>query len=390
MALRLSNRAEAITQAEIRAMSIECDRVGGINLAQGVCDTPPPPLVIEAAHKAMVDGTNTYTRYDGLRELREAVAFKLFRDQGLSVDPETQVTISAGSTGAFYCACLALLEPNDEVVLFQPFYGYHVNTLQLVGAMPAFVQMQAPDWTFTREDLERVITPRTRAIMVCTPGNPSGKIFSREELQIISEFAEKHDLFVFTDEIYEYFVYGNRPHISPATIPGLSERSIMIGGYSKTFSITGWRIGYSVSSPRWAQMIGYMNDLVYVCAPAPLQIGVAEGIRLLPPAYYQDLAREYLAKRDRLCTVLHQVGLTPSIPAGAYYVLADITRLGGANGKDAAMQLLQRTGVASVPGESFFADRTQDQFVRFCFAKSADEIEQACQRLLCAELYLKG
>lgn len=381
MTLRLSPRGEAITQAEIRSMSIECDRVGGINLAQGVCDTPPPPLVVEAAAKAMRDGYNTYTRYDGLSQLREAVAHKIHRDQGLTIDPETQVTISAGSTGAFYCACLALLEPGDEVVLFQPYYGYHVNTLNLMGAVPAYVPMKAPDWTFTREDLERVVSPRTRAIMVCTPGNPSGKIFTREELEIIQGFAEAHELFVFTDEIYEYFIYGSHTHISPASLPGMAERTIMIGGYSKTFSVTGWRIGYCVTSPRWAQMIGYMNDLVYVCAPAPLQIGVAEGIMNLPLSYYQDLATEYRQKRDLLCATLADIGLIPSVPHGAYYVLAQIGHLGHPTSKAAAMALLRRTRVASVPGTSFFQGPDQHQFVRFCFAKGMSELEEACARL---------
>lgn len=381
MSLYLSPRVEAITQAEIRAMSIECDKVRGINLAQGVCDTPPPPMVVEAAAKASRDGFNTYTRYDGLRELREAVAFKLQRDQGLAVDPETQITVSAGSTGAFYCACLALLEPGDEMILFQPFYGYHVNTLALMGAVPAYVPMAAPDWTFTREDLERVVTARTRAIMVCTPGNPSGKIFSLEELEIIQDFAQAHDIFVFTDEIYEYFVYGSRPHISPATLPGMAERTIMIGGYSKTFSITGWRIGYCISAPRWSQMIGYMNDLVYVCAPAPLQMGVAAGILGLPLSYYSHLALEYKAKREILCKALEHIGLHPSIPDGAYYVLADVAAMGASNAKEAAMRLLAMTGVASVPGSSFFADGLQDRFVRFCFAKPMEEIEAACKRL---------
>jgi aminotransferase len=381
MALSLSQRSESITQAEIRAMSIACDQVGGVNLAQGVCDTPPPPLVVEAAAKAMRDGFNTYTRYDGLPQLREALAFKLKRDQGMTVDPETQITVSAGSTGAFYCACLALLNPGDEVILFEPFYGYHVNTLLSVEAVPAYVPMQAPDWTFSREDLERAVTPRTRGIMVCSPGNPSGKAYSLGELQVIADFAEAHDLFVFTDEIYEYFVYDGLKHHSIATLPGMADRTILVSGYSKTFSITGWRIGYSVASPKWAQMIGYMNDLVYVCAPAPLQVGVAEGIRNLPMGYYRDLATEYRYKRDLLCGVLTRIGLTPSIPPGAYYVLADISSMNLATSKEAAMRLLRETRVASVPGTSFFQGPDERRFIRFCFAKQMPELEEACQYL---------
>jgi len=362
-------------------MSIECDRVGGVNLAQGICDTPTPTLVIEAAAKAMRDGINSYTRFDGLAELREAIAYKVHRDSGVVVDPETQITVSAGSTGAFYCACLALLEPGDEVILFQPYYGYHVNTLVSIEAVPVYVPMQAPDWTFSREDLERVVTARTRGIMVCTPGNPSGKVFTKEEIEIIADFAKAHDIFVFTDEIYEYFLFGGRKHISPATLPEMAERTIVLGGYSKTFSITGWRIGYCISSPRWAQMIGYMNDLVYVCAPAPLQIGVAKGIMDLPMTFYTDLAQEYEAKRNLVCATLSQIGLTPSVPSGAYYVLADISKLSCADSREGAMQILRKTGVASVPGTSFFADATERNYVRFCFGKTTHDLDRACKAL---------
>lgn len=381
MPLKLNHRADSITQADIRSMSIECDRVGGVNLAQGICDTPTPAIVIEGASRAMRDGINSYTRFDGLAELREAIAFKVHRDSGLVVDPETQITVSAGSTGAFYCACMALLEPGDEVILFQPYYGYHVNTLESLEAVPVYVPMKAPDWTFTREDLERVATARTKGIMVCTPGNPSGKVFTQEEIEIIADFAKAHDIFVFTDEIYEYFLFGGRKHISPATLPEMAERTIVLGGYSKTFSITGWRIGYCISSPRWAQMIGYMNDLVYVCAPAPLQIGVAKGIMDLPMTFYTDLAKEYESKRDRLCATLSRIGLTPSVPSGAYYVLADISRLDCANSREGAMTILRRTGVASVPGTSFFADAMERNYVRFCFGKTLHDLDRACEAL---------
>lgn len=379
--LAFSNRSEAIVQAEIRAMSIECEKIGGINLAQGVCDTEVPLPVRRAAQRAMDDGVNSYTRYDGLAELRCAISQKMLHDNGIAADPDSQITVSAGSTGAFYCACLALLNPGDEVILFEPYYGYHVNTLLAVEAVPAYVTMQAPDWTFTAEDLERAITPRTRAILVNTPANPSGKVFSRIELEWVADAAKHHDLFVFTDEIYEYFVYDGLRHISPATVGGIADRTITISGYSKTYSITGWRIGYSVAHERWAKMIGYLNDLVYVCAPAPLQMGVAAGIRELPPSFYASIADEYQAKRDRLCGVLRDVGLNPMVPHGAYYVLADVSVLPGSNSKEKAMYLLHTTGVASVPGESFF-HRGGQNLVRFCYAKDDSQLNTACDRLL--------
>lgn len=248
MTLSLSKRSARIEQAEIRAMSIECEKAGGINLAQGVCDTQVPPLIRENAHRGIENGINSYTRFDGLAELRQAISQKMRLHNGISADPETEIVVSAGSTGAFYCACLALLDPGDEVILFEPYYGYHLNTLLAVEAVPAFVTLQPPDWLFSMADLERTVTMRTKALVLNTPGNPSGKVFSQLELKAISEFAARHDLFVFTDEIYEHFLYDGRSHISPGSIEGMNERTISISGFSKTFSITGWRIGYSVSA----------------------------------------------------------------------------------------------------------------------------------------------
>jgi aminotransferase len=381
MSLSLSARASRIQQAEIRNMSIECEKVGGINLAQGVCDLGIPLAVREAARAAIDYGPNSYTRYDGLAELRRAIAQKMASYNGISIDPENGIVVSAGSTGAFYCACLALLNPGDEVVIFEPYYGYHINTLLAVQAVPQYVALHAPDWTFTPTDLEQAITPKTKAILVNTPANPSGKVFSIEELSWIAAAAQRHDLFVFTDEIYEFLVYDGRQHISPATFPEMEERTITISGFSKTYSITGWRIGYCACDPRWARMIGYMNDLVYVCAPAPLQAGVAAGISRLASGFYEELCMQFAAKRDLLCNALQDARLTPSIPQGAYYVLADVSHLPGATSKEKAMYLLSETGIASVPGEAFFHDAQADNFVRFCFAKRTEELEAACRRL---------
>lgn len=382
MSLQVSRRCESIVQSEIRAMSIECERHNGINLAQGVCDTPVPAAVCEGAHRAIDAGLNSYTRYDGIPELREAISAKLRSYNGIAADPEREIVVSSGSTGSFYSACLALLNPGDEVILFEPFYGYHVNTLLSVEARLAFVKMRAPDWTFAKEDLEKVVTRKTRAIVINTPGNPSGKVYTRQELQWIADVAIKNDLFVFTDEIYEYFLYEGRKHISPATLPGMAERTVTISGLSKTFSITGWRIGYSASSAKWAQMIGYMSDLIYVCAPAPLQAGVASGFVKLGDDYYADLCQEFVRKRELICAALDKAGLRPCLPQGAYYVLADISRLPGKTGKERARHLLKATGVASVPGEAFFHDEKDGAgLARFCFAKTDEELQDACKRL---------
>ncbi|MDI6891053.1 MAG: pyridoxal phosphate-dependent aminotransferase [Thermodesulfovibrionales bacterium] len=381
MSLKISNRAEQIVQAEIRAMSIECEKVVGINLAQGVCDTEVPLPVRIGAKKAIDEGINSYTRFDGLEELRKAIARKMHSYNRITADPDSEIIVSSGSTGAFYCACLALLNPGDEVILFEPYYGYHINTLLAVGAVPAYVRLHPPDWSFSPEDIEKVVTPRTKGIMVCTPANPSGKVFSGLELQWIAEFAVRHDLFVFTDEIYEYFLYDGNKHISPGSFPGMAERTITISGLSKTFSITGWRIGYSVSHRRWAQMIGYINDLVYVCAPAPLQFGVAYGLLELGPEFYSEICAQYALKRDKICNAIAKAGLKPCIPQGSYYVLADVSHFPGHTSKEKAMYLLSKTGIATVPDEAFFHIPSNQNYVRFCFAKRDEEIDEACIRL---------
>jgi len=350
-------------------------------LAQGVCDTGVPKLVLEAAKQAMDEGLNTYTRYDGLVELRQALAQRMKAFNHMTVDPDTEVTVSAGATGAFHCACMALLEPGDEVILFEPYYGYHLSTIVAVEAVPKFVSLQTPDWCLSLDDLEQAVTDRTKAIVLNSPGNPSGKVFSVEELQAIANIARQHDLFIFTDEMYEYFVHDGCTHVSIASLPDMADRTITISGYSKTFSITGWRIGHAVAAPRWSSVIGAMNDLVYVCAPAPLQYGVAVGIQTLDAVFYQELQRSFQRKRDRFCQVLQELGLSPTIPQGAYYVLADVSRFPGTTGKERAMYLLEKTGVAGVPGEAFFQENKGASYIRFSFAKTDAVVDMACERL---------
>lgn len=381
MALTLSTRMDCVDQSDIRRMTLECARIGGINLAQGVCDTEVPAVIRRAAQEAIDSGYNTYTRYDGLEELRKAIAAKQERFTGLAFDPDAEVIVSAGATGAFYSACLALLSPGDECILFEPYYGYHVSTLKAIQAVPVFVRTSPPDWSFSRDDLDRACTLRTKAVMVNTPSNPSGKVFRREELEMLGRFAEEHDLLVFSDEIYEHFVFDGLRHTSPATIPGLRERSILISGVSKTFSVTGWRIGYCLCSAKWAEAIGYFNDLVYVCAPAPLQMGVAAGLLGLMDDYYTGLRKDFSAKREKICSALQVAGLKPHIPEGAYYVLADLSRLTGRSSRERAMDLLRRTGIACVPGAAFYGDDTGELFGRFSFAKREDVLDEACERI---------
>jgi aminotransferase len=380
MTRSLSQRRQWVEQSDIRSMSIACDAACGINLSQGVCDMDVPEPVMAGVTRAMAAGYNIYTRYDGLPELRQAIAAKHKRFRGLTADPETEIVVSAGATGAFYCACLALLDPGDEVVVFEPSYGYHISTLESVQAVPVRVSLARPDWTMDPQALRAAVTPRTKGILVNTPSNPSGKVFSREELTVIADLAQVHDLFVFTDEIYEHFLNDGREHVCPASLPGMAERTIVISGLSKTFNITGWRIGYAICDASLAQTIGHFNDLVYVCAPAPLQMGAAAGLAELGPDYYARIGRELEAKRDRFCAALARAGLTPHIPQGAYYVLADATSIPGDNGRERAMRLLAETGLAAVPGEAFLQQDGQG-LLRFCYAKRDPVLDRAIAAL---------
>jgi len=379
--LALSALAPGTVQSEIRAMSVACEQMGGINLAQGVCDTPVPPPVEEAAIKAIRDGHNIYTRLDGIGRLRTAIAAKQKRDYGLEYDPETEVLVASGATGGLHAACMALLNPGDEVILFEPFYGYHTATLRSLRMNPVLVPLDAPDWILVADRLRKAVTAKTRAIVVNTPANPSGKIFTRAELEAVAEVCLEHDLFLFTDEIYEYFVYDGAQHISAATLPGMRERTIVISGFSKTFSVTGWRLGYVTADKKWMGAMSYFHDLTYVCAPSAFQHGAAAGLEQLPQSFYTELATAHQDKRARILAALTDAGLTPSTPAGAYYVLADASKLQGTTSAEKARNLLAATGVASVAGSAFFRSGGGEDLLRFCFAKIDDDLNEACARL---------
>src|SRR5580658_2916006 len=379
--LALSQLAPGTVQSEIRAMSVACEQMGGINLAQGVCDTPVPVPVQEAAILAIQAGHNIYTRLDGITRLRNAISAKQERDYGLSYDPETEVLAASGATGGFHAACMALLNPGDEVLLFEPFYGYHVSTLKSLRINPVLVPLTEPNWALDADALRAAITPRTRAIVLNPPSNPGGKVFSLSETETIAEVCRLQDLFLITDEIYEYFVYDGLRHISAAALPGMKERTIVISGFSKTFSVTGWRLGYVTADRKWMGAMSYFHDLTYVCAPSAFQHGAAAGLEQLPPAFYTDLAASHQDKRTRMLSALTDAGLTPSTPSGAYYVLADATRLTGKTAAEKARHLLAVTGVAAVAGSAFFRPGRGENLLRFCFAKIDHDLDQACARL---------
>ncbi|RMH42901.1 MAG: pyridoxal phosphate-dependent aminotransferase [Deltaproteobacteria bacterium] len=376
----LARRLGGLVQSDIRRMTRECDRVGGINLGQGLGDLPPPEAVVAGAKRALDERPHSYTYPEGIPELREAIAAKLARDNGIDADPRDEIVVTVGSSGAFTCALHALLDPGDGLLLLEPYYGYHLNTAIVAGIEPRFATLEPPDFALTADRLRAALRPNTRAIVVCTPSNPSGKMFDRAEIEAVADVARERDLLVITDEIYEYIRYDGRDHVSPATVADLRERTVTIMGLSKTFSITGWRLGYAVAPPAMARAIALVHDLFYICAPAPLQYGALAGFAA-PPEALCDLAATYQRKRDRLCAALADAGMRPIVPQGAYYVLARIDHFGYETARACAMDLLERGGVAAVPGSAFYRGREGDGLLRFCFAKRDDELDEACRRL---------
>jgi aminotransferase len=300
---------------------------------------------------------------------------------GIACNPDTDVVVTVGSTGGFALACLALMNPGDEAVVFSPFYSYHLNILKVCGARARFVELRPPGWHYDPRELERAFTPATRLVVVNTPGNPSGKVFRREELEEIAALCQRHGVVAVTDEIYEYIVYDGHTHVSLGALPGMEDRTITLSGFSKTYSMTGWRLGYAVAAAPLAARLGLLNDLLYICAPTPLQHAVTAAMRL-PASYYDDLRQSYALKRAALAGACADAGMEVILPQGAYYMLADVRSLGCGTGAEAASWLLDRAGVSSVPGTSFYADPEQGRHqVRFCFAKKPADLEEACRRL---------
>src|SRR5258706_9469326 len=271
---QLSDRLRGLVQSDIRRMSRECDRVGGINLGQGICDLPTIPELVEGACDAIRASKATYSKFEGIDLLRERIARKMAHYNKVKADPATEVVVTVGSSGGFMAAAMATLNPGDEVILFEPYYGYHLNTLRVLGFGTKFVPLHAPDWSIDFDQLRAAFTPKTKAVVLCTPSNPSGKMFTRAELEQIGALCREHNAWIFTDEIYEYIVHDGRKHVSMASIDEFRDLTITVSGFSKTFSITGWRIGYVVADARVAGPLRWINDLFSLLAPQPLHRGV--------------------------------------------------------------------------------------------------------------------
>jgi aminotransferase len=356
-----------------------CERLHGINLASGTCELPIPPEIAVAADAAIRAGYNTYSFPEGISDLRRVIVDKLRRHNAISVQSETEVAVTGGATLAYAAAIVALLDPGDEILLLEPFYSWHRDTAKMLGVIPRFARLQAPGFRITVEAVRASVTERTRAIVLCSPGNPTGRVYSEEELTAIAEVSQKHDLFVISDEIYEYLVYDGRKHLSARALPSLADRAVSIMGLSKTFNVTGWRLGYVVARPELAQAITTAHEYLSTCAPTPLQHAAIAALSL-PESYYAQLRESHERRRDLLVSTLESIGMTPLRPEGAYYVLAGISKLEFESPTHAAHELLERTGVACVPDTAFYQTHSGG-FLRFCFARDDDQLAEGCRRL---------
>ena len=381
----ISRRVQGFTESVIREMTRVVIQHGGVNLAQGMPNFRPPPELLDAAHRAIDGDFHQYAITWGAPPLRQAIAEKYRKFYGMGVDPDRHVTVCCGSTETMLSTLLAVLNPGDEVVIFEPFYENYGPGCIISGAEPRFVPLEPPDFSFDPERLAGAITPKTRAIIFNSPNNPTGKVFSRRELQAIADLCLKHDLLAITDEIYEHIVYDGLGHTPIATLPGMAERTITISGISKSYSVTGWRVGWAIASPEISVGIRRAHDFVTVGAPHPLQQAAVVALTL-PDSYYVFLRESYQARRDLLFGLIEKAGFVAYHPKGAYYILTDVAHFmkrGNIPDDTAfAMYLIKEVGVATVPGSSFYAHPELGATkIRFCFPKTEDMLRDAGERL---------
>ncbi|KTD77156.1 pyridoxal phosphate-dependent aminotransferase [Legionella waltersii] len=379
--LKTSQASEHLCQSGIRAASTECGKIGGINLGQGICDIPTPEIIKQAAVNAIEQEKNVYSACEGVFNLRQAIANKIQTFNKIPVHAETEIVVTHGSTGAFVCATMSLFNPGDEVILFEPFYGYHKSILELYQVNVKSVPIHLQDLSFQIDDLEKAITPKTRAIIICTPCNPCGKVFSEHELLAIGAIAEQYDLAVITDEIYEYITYPGYNHISFAGLKNFKDRTITISGFSKTYNMTGWRLGYASGPAHVIAKMALVQDLLYVCPSTPLQHAAIDAFKL-QESYYQTMCQSYLEKRDYTVRELREIGFEVTVPQGAYYIMADFSSMGVKDDAIMTRMLLEQAKVAVVPGRSFYVNPDKGQHVlRFCYALSKEKVAQGLKQI---------
>lgn len=387
---KISHKASLFKESVIREMSRLAVRHKAINLAQGFPDFAAPQELKDAASRAVQEDVNQYAITWGDKQFRDALAEKTKKTLGLAIDPETQITVTCGATEAMVAAMLATVDPGDEVIVFEPYYENYGPDAILAGAVPKFVTLKPPHWTFDPDELKRAFTNKTKAIIINTPNNPTGKVFSREELTMIAELCQKWDVLAFTDEIYEHILYDGAEHIALATLPGMEDRTVTINGLSKTYSVTGWRIGTMIASPELTGAIRKVHDFLTVGAAAPLQRAGATALKF-PDSYYADLARLYGERRTMLMDILKNADIPFFTPKGAYYILADISKFGFESDVAFTRFLIETVGVADVPGSSFFSrPELGHSFVRFCFCKKPETLMAAGERLADLHKHLKN
>jgi aspartate/methionine/tyrosine aminotransferase len=369
----VSRKASLFTESVIREMTREALKHGAVNLSQGFPDFAAPDDIKQVAKRAIDADINQYAITWGARDFREAIAKKTKWYLGLDIDPETEITVTCGSTEGMIAAMMATVDPGEEVILFEPFYENYAPDAILSDAKPRYVPLRAPDWSFDREELRATFNANTKAIIVCNPNNPTGKVFTRDEMQFIAELCQEFDALCFTDEIYE--------HISMAQLEGMRSRTVIVNSMSKTYSVTGWRVGYCIAPPEVTGAIRKVHDFLTVGAAAPLQAAGAYALSL-PGDYYDRLQQEYRERRDLLLPPLEAVGFKTFRPDGAYYIMTDISAFGFKDDVEFTRHLIREIGVACVPGSSFYSvPELGKQQVRFCFCKKDETLQSAAERL---------
>ena len=375
----MSSRPNTFTESVIRRMTRIAQEYGAINLSQGFPDFDPPRSLVEALQKAAEEGPHQYEITWGARKFREALAMKQYRFMGLSIDPEREIVVTCGSTEAMMVAMMTVCDPGDKVIVFSPFYENYAADAILCGAVPLYVPLRPPGFNFDEGELTKAFRQKPKALILCNPANPTGKVFSLEELKLIARLAEEYDTFVITDEVYEHIVMPPFQHTYFASLPGMFERTISCSSLSKTYSITGWRLGYVIASPAVCENARKVHDFLTVGAAAPLQAAALAGLAM-PDEYYEELQNLYMSKRDRFLRGLDEAGLTYTTPQGAYYVMVDISLFSLGSDTEFCEWMAKEVGVAAVPGSSFFREEV-NHLIRLHFAKKDDTLSEAIDRL---------
>jgi aspartate/methionine/tyrosine aminotransferase len=377
-----SARASQFQESVIREMSRLAALHKAVNLAQGLPDFPCPPELKVAAANAVNDNINQYAITWGDKLLRDTIAAKAKKYNGITADPETDITVTCGSTEAMVATMLALADPGDEVIIFEPYYENYGPDAILSGATPKYVSMKPPNWEFDAAALERAFNNKTRAIILNTPHNPTGKVFTREEMEVIARLCQKWGVLAFTDEIYEHILFDGRKHVSIGSLPGMEELTVTINSLSKTYSITGWRVGWAIACKELTLPIRKVHDFLTIGSPAPLQRAGVTAIEL-KDKYYEDMIKEYTARRQFMLETLDMVGIPYYNPQGAYYAFCDISKLGRGTDLEFTTFLCEKIGVAVVPGGSFFGpNEIAHNYIRFCFSRQFDTLTKGRERLL--------